>query len=173
MRRPFARYPSRLYLMEVMGKNLSAVWMCNCLHSFRKQYSSLMNRCSLACRCLESHVRRTLTAERSAPELRYTISMDSSGRATYNPDSDVSSVLWYGLSVQRVVSILLAASSATTARRQKSYALRPKLGQVVSLKSAGTRTSRLDPGDMVIVAAIAVVAVVLKAGQMVRVIPDW
>lgn len=51
--------------------------------------------------------------------------------------------------------------------------LRLKLGQVVSLKSAGTRTSRLDTGDMAIVAAIAVVAVVLKAGQMVRVIPDW
>ncbi|KAH8631377.1 hypothetical protein IG631_13060 [Alternaria alternata] len=152
--------------MEVMGKDLSADWMCNCLPSFRKQYSSLMNRCSLACRCIESHVRRALTIERSAPELHRTISMGSSGRATCNPDSDASSVLWYGLFAQRVVSILLAASSATTARRQKSYALRLKLGQVVSLKSAGTRTSRLDTGDMAIVAEIAVVAVVLKAGQM-------
>jgi len=76
-----------------------------------------MNRCSSACHFLESHVRGALTIERSAPELHRTISMGSSGRATYNPDPDASSVLWYGLFVQRAVSILLAASSATMARR--------------------------------------------------------
>ena len=84
MHRPIARYPSRLYLLEVMGKNLSAVWMCNCLPSFRKQYSSHMNLWSSACHFLESHVRRALTIGRSALELHRTTSMGFSRRATYN-----------------------------------------------------------------------------------------
>ena len=69
-----------------MGKNLSAVWMCNCLPSFRKQYSSHMNLWSSACHFLESHVRRALTIGRSALELHRTTSMGFSRRATYNLD---------------------------------------------------------------------------------------
>ena len=85
--------------------------MCNCLPSFRKQYSSLMNRCSSACHFLESHVRGALTIERSAPELHRTISMGSSGRATYNPDPDASSVLVWPVRTKSCIDLACSVFS--------------------------------------------------------------